>query len=244
LHYLVISKRPEFTDKGEVVPSQCEPDTGDWQLNLVLDGNEERLVTGIYNELRTIQRACAGKPPEAIRAIAARPPAATVERQPSDGLAPDDDDDVDMISAEDMTQIVDALGPDDDSAAGREDGAASVSDVPEWIAFSERQGVKVAAVRRAGGSLDVDEFFHAIVGAIAPGSRGIVLDIGKLDIGHKLLGILREISDNARSRGCFLGIVGASAGLIQAVKEASLGEKLRLFPSLDAAVRAALGGRQ
>ena len=35
VHFLVISKRPEFTPAGEIVPGQCEPYTAGWRLRLI-----------------------------------------------------------------------------------------------------------------------------------------------------------------------------------------------------------------
>ena len=56
---LVITKKPEFDVRGEVILGQCEPFTSGWSL-VMIDGENSRqiLLTGIYSDLRRIQEAC------------------------------------------------------------------------------------------------------------------------------------------------------------------------------------------
>jgi len=56
---LIITKDPEFDDRGEVVLGQCEPFTSGWKLVLVHpDCKQEQLLAGSYTDLRKIQENC------------------------------------------------------------------------------------------------------------------------------------------------------------------------------------------
>jgi len=56
---LLITKDPEFDDRGEVVLGQCEPFTSGWKLVLVHpDRKQEQLLIGTYTDLRKIQENC------------------------------------------------------------------------------------------------------------------------------------------------------------------------------------------
>lgn len=56
---LIITKDPEFDDRGEVVLGQCEPFTSGWKLVLVnADRTQEQLLSGTYTDLRKIQETC------------------------------------------------------------------------------------------------------------------------------------------------------------------------------------------
>ncbi len=58
---LLITKDPEFDNRGEVVLGQCEPFTSGWSMLLIYpDGKKEVLVTGTYSDLRKIQEGCIG----------------------------------------------------------------------------------------------------------------------------------------------------------------------------------------
>ncbi|MCZ7644768.1 MAG: hypothetical protein M5U26_05715 [Planctomycetota bacterium] len=57
---LIITKDPEFDERGEVVLGQCEPFTSGWKLILVgADRKHEELLAGTYTDLRRIQESCA-----------------------------------------------------------------------------------------------------------------------------------------------------------------------------------------
>lgn len=57
---LMITKNPEFDERGEVVLGQCEPFTPGWRLVLVgEDRSHEELLVGTYTDLRKIQESCA-----------------------------------------------------------------------------------------------------------------------------------------------------------------------------------------
>lgn len=56
---LIISKDPEFDQRGDVVLGQCEPFTSGWSLILIdKEGNRETLLVGTYTDLRKIQESC------------------------------------------------------------------------------------------------------------------------------------------------------------------------------------------
>lgn len=56
---LLITKDPEFDERGEVVLGQCEPFTSGWKLILVFeDRRHETLISGTYSDLRRIQESC------------------------------------------------------------------------------------------------------------------------------------------------------------------------------------------
>lgn len=66
---LLITKDPEFDERGEVVLGQCEPFTAGWALILVhTDKKRETLLAGNYTDLRKIQEHCFGlDDPEAVK---------------------------------------------------------------------------------------------------------------------------------------------------------------------------------
>lgn len=56
---LIISKDPEFDQRGDVVLGQCEPFTSGWSLIMInKDGTRETLLVGTYTDLRKIQESC------------------------------------------------------------------------------------------------------------------------------------------------------------------------------------------
>ena len=66
---ILITKDPDFDERGEVVLGQCEPFTAGWSLKLVrTDKSYETLLVGNYMDLRKIQEHClAIEDPEAIK---------------------------------------------------------------------------------------------------------------------------------------------------------------------------------
>lgn len=66
---IIITKDPEFDDRGEVVLGQCEPFTSAWRLVLVHpDRRMEALLSGTYTDLRKIQETCSTiDEPEKVR---------------------------------------------------------------------------------------------------------------------------------------------------------------------------------
>ncbi len=58
-HLLMITKKPEFDERGEVVLGQCEPFTSGWDLLLVNpDRTREILLSGTYTDLHKILECC------------------------------------------------------------------------------------------------------------------------------------------------------------------------------------------
>jgi anti-anti-sigma regulatory factor len=56
---LIISKDPEFDQRGDVVLGQCEPFTSGWSLIMIdKEGQREVLLVGTYTDLRKIQESC------------------------------------------------------------------------------------------------------------------------------------------------------------------------------------------
>ncbi|MCW8131814.1 MAG: STAS domain-containing protein [Planctomycetota bacterium] len=66
---IIITKDPEFDDRGEVVLGQCEPFTSAWRLILVHPNRQqEELLSGTYTDLRKIQESCTSiEEPEKVR---------------------------------------------------------------------------------------------------------------------------------------------------------------------------------
>ena len=66
---LLITKEPDFDERGEVVLGQCEPFTAGWVLKLVrTDKSHETLLVGNYMDLRKIQENCISiEDPEVIK---------------------------------------------------------------------------------------------------------------------------------------------------------------------------------
>jgi anti-anti-sigma regulatory factor len=56
---LIITKDPEFDQRGDVVLGQCEPFTSGWSLIMIdKEGQRETLLVGTYTDLRKIQESC------------------------------------------------------------------------------------------------------------------------------------------------------------------------------------------
>jgi len=228
VHMLVISKAPEFTEDGEVVPGQCEPYTSGWRLRLIANGCEEVLLFGSYYELRRIQRRCVGKTPDEIRAIAAEA-AEAMKKAAGPPLSAERDE---------ATQI---LGADDVRRAMLEMETAATSP-PEWFLEEERDGVHL--VRVAPGRperFDADGFGRALQAALEARPGPFVIDLGELDASSPPLAtVLRDVGERAVSQGRFLGVVSRHEPSRRALQAAA--PSLGLFADEATALRAAAGG--
>ena len=78
MHLLVITKKPEYGEKGHLVTGQCDPQAPGWELRLLLPPTggaappaPEALLQGAYGHLRSIQLRCRGKGLDEIRACVA-----------------------------------------------------------------------------------------------------------------------------------------------------------------------------
>ncbi|MHC4252132.1 MAG: hypothetical protein ACYS9X_23690 [Planctomycetota bacterium] len=234
MHFLVISKLPEFTPEGEAAPGQCEPYTGGWRLRLKEDGREEDILTGTYYEIRRVQRRCAGKAADEVRKLAADA-AEAMKASLSNPPAGDD--------LNESTQI---LGMDEVRRAMLEmELTAAIDDLDgtaEWLSVSQQNGVAVASLGAGLESVGADEAAGALHQAFESGGAALVIDLGGRDpAGPGFAGRLRDLAARAEEGGRFLGLVGASPGLEGELGDASSGSPPRLFADLESALAAAAG---
>ncbi len=248
MHFVVISKPPEFTPNGEVVPGQCEPYTGGWRLLLVEDGRVEEVLVGMYSEIRRVQRDCLGKAPDEVRKVAAE--AAEGVEAAAPPLPPLEDESTQILDVKDVRRAMLEMEDEEGSAAA----AAAVRSAPakdsawmeaEWVELSERDGVAIASVKPDGGSVDVEELACALGAALQEASGGLVVDLGGFSPPEKgtakvLVRTLVDLLERARPGGRFLGLVGASDQLKEAVDGAEGGPAVLLFPDVETALAAAV----
>jgi hypothetical protein len=230
VHFVAISKLPEFTEDGEVVPGQCEPYTSGWRLRLVVDGNEETLMSGTYYELRRIQRRCVGKTPEEVKTLAAESTQLTEEPR------------AELEGAEaESTQI---LGVDDVRRAMLEmESSVNPEGAPaetEWVELRDLDGLCIALVRVAGQSVDPDDLSRVLQASLLQSPRGMVLNLSEVQVSSPSLArCLRDLGERARLENRSLAIVCPYEPLQQAALDASSGT-LKFSPDVESAIKAAL----
>lgn len=237
MHFLVISKLPEFTPEGEVVPGQCEPYTGGWRLKLIVDGKHEDILSGTYYEIRRVQRRCVGKSADETRKLASEA-AEAMKATPRSGPGSDD--------ANESTQI---LGMDEVRRAMLEmELTAAIDDLDEnaeWLKVSERDGVAVVSLGAGVESVAAEAAFGAIDKAFDSGEAPFVIDLGgRGPTGDGLAGRLRDLAARARERGRFIGVVGASDDLRSELDGDSSEAVPALFADLEGALSAAAEARE
>jgi anti-anti-sigma regulatory factor len=229
VHFVAISKLPEFTEDGEVVPGQCEPYTSGWRLRLIVDGAEEVLLTGTYYELRRIQRRCIGKPPDDIKGLVAqaKESAGEVAAPPP---AAEEGESTQILGVDDVRRAMLEM-----EAAVNTDGAPAQL---EWVEVDERDGITIASVRLVGQSVDADELNRVLQSTLAQARKGLVVDLSEVQVSSPSLArCLRDLGDRARLENRQLAIVCPYEPLQQAANEAASGS-LKFCPDVDAAVKA------
>ncbi len=237
MHFLVISKLPEFTPEGEVIPGQCEPYTGGWRLKLIVDGTAEEILAGTYYEIRRVQRRCIGKSADETRKLASE--AAKAMNAAQQG-GPSGDD------GNESTQI---LGMDEVRRAMLEmELTTAIDDLDEnaeWLKVSERDGVAVVSLGAGVESVDAKAVLGAIGRAFDSGESAFVVDLGdRGPAGDGFPGHLRDLAARARERGRFLGVVGASDDLRSELDGDSSEDAPLFFANLEGALSAAAEARE
>jgi anti-anti-sigma regulatory factor len=231
LHFVGISKLPEFTEDGEVVPGQCEPYTSGWRLRLVVDGESETLLSGTYYELRRIQRRCIGKTPDEIRTMAteaAESVGKTASQLPQAG---EGDQATQILGVEDVRRAMLQM----EAAINTEGGPGEL----EWVEMSERDGMLVATVRAVGETVDTDELGRVLQAALVQTQKGMVVDLSELQVSSPALArCLRDLGERARLENRNLQLVCVHEPLQQAAQEASAGS-LKFSSDVEAAIKAA-----
>ena len=232
MHFLVISKLPEFTPEGEVIPGQCEPYTDGWRLRLIEDGREESVLTGTYYELRRVQKRCAGRSADDARRLAAEAAEAMKDPSSPDGSPRDE--------AGESTQI---LGMDEVRRAMLEmELTAALDDFEgeaEWLSVSRQNGVAVASVGSGVESVGAYEAAGALGKAFESSAEAFVIDLaGHAPAGAGFAEHLGRLAAIAREKGRFLGLVGASEDLTGQLGVSSE-DGPRLFGDLEGALAAA-----
>jgi hypothetical protein len=228
----VISKQPEFTEDGEVIPGQCEPYTTGWRLRLIEDGREEVLLAGTYFELRRVQRRCTGKTSEEIRKITAESKDAIQRAAKAPPLAGDADEPTQILGLEEVRRAMQEM---EAAASSGETGLYS-----DWFELSDHGGVRVAALRDPASEVGADDIARVLGAAFATAPGAFVVDLTKFTGGGPAHArALRDLADQARSSGRFLGISGLAGAIEKAVAEAQLTQDFDLYADVDSAVAAA-----
>lgn len=229
MHFLVISKLPEFTPEGEVIPGQCEPYTGDWRLRLIEDGHEESILEGTYYEIRRLQRRCVEKSVDDMRKLAAEA-LEEMKASPSSGASTDNE-------SGESTHI---LGMDEVRRAMLEmELSAALDDLDgkaEWLRVTQQNGVAVASLGPAFESVETDEAGIALLRAFHSSEAAFVIDLGPAGAG--IADHLRRLAVAAKDSGRFLGLVGASEDLAGRLRDDSSEAAPRLFADLESALAA------
>jgi len=234
VYSLVISKLPEFTPEGEVIPGQCEPYTDGWRLRLIEDGREDSILAGTYYELRRVQKRCVGRTADDARKLAAEAAEAMKDPSSADGSARKD--------ASESTQI---LGMDEVRRAMLEmELTAALDDFEgeaEWLSVSQRNGVAIASVGSGVESVGAYEAAGALGKAFEAGEAAFVIDLGgRAPAGAGFAEHLGRLAARAKEKGRFLGLVGGSEDLAGQL-DGSSEDGPRLFDDLDSALAAAGG---
>jgi hypothetical protein len=232
VHLLVISKLPEFTEDGEVVPGQCEAYTTGWRLRLIEDGREDTLLRGTYHELRRVQRRCASKTPEEIRGLTAEAKEAIEMAAKAPPLAGEVDESTQILGADEVRHAMQEM---EEAATAGETGLYS-----DWFEFSDHGGVRVATVQNSTDEVNSDEIGRVLGAAFATAPGGLVVDLANFNGGGAAHArVLRDLSERARSENRFLGITGLGEVLRGAADEAKVTQQLAVFPDVESAVAAA-----
>jgi len=164
---LIISKKAQFNDKGEVVIGQCEHHTDGWRLRIYKSGAkaDETLYEGTYYECREIQLQGIGKTEEEIWEI--------VENCKQNGIKPTIGMDETALGDED-TQMVDAAEIKKSLADGRPKA--------EEFSVEVKDSEDAVIVRVAGNFLqeDVGTFSDVMLSLLDAGKNKILLDLGSV----------------------------------------------------------------
>jgi anti-anti-sigma regulatory factor len=230
LHFVAISKLPEFTEDGEVVPGQCEPYTSSWRLRLVVDGETETLISGTYYELRRIQRRCIGKSPDDIRAMAAEAAASVGKSAMQPQQTGEGDQATQILGVEDVRRAMLQM----EAAVNAEGGPTQL----DWVELSMEDGKTLASVKSAGEMVDTDELGRVLQAALARTEKGMVVDLSGVEASsHALARCLRDLGHRAHLENRQLQIVCPHEPLQQAAYEASAGS-LNFAPDVETALKA------
>lgn len=217
---LAIVKKPEFDARGEVVLGQCEPFSSGWNLLLYppLDRQEaptgygppQKLLSGVYGDLRKIQEACAGiDEVEAVRKRAAEMKAlltSSVIGAVAADLAARHED------AADSTKILEPtktdLMPADPVAAQDETVLLEPPTGKEdFFALRTQDGAVIATV---GGCLDEVSVLKAKLAALLESEpRALVVDLERLpNLAAQAARDLLAVRDDCRKRNISFALCG------------------------------------
>ena len=232
MHLFVISKLPEFTEDGEVIPGQCEPYTTGWRLRLMENGREEELLRGTYYELRRVQRRCAGKTPEEARRLAAESRDALRKAVRPSPVPGETEEATQILGVEEVRRAMDEM---EAAASAGETGLYS-----DWFEFSDHGGVRVAVVRDSGDAVSADEIGRVLNAAFSSAAGGLVVDLAGFSSGSPAHArVLRDLAERARFEARFLGIVALGDALRTAASEVGCTELLDVHADVESAVAAA-----
>ncbi len=228
MHVLVISRPPDFTPDGEIIPGQCDPTTDGWRLRLVEDGVEEVLLEGTYLQLRRVQGRSAGKPVEEARRLAAE---AALEMADAASRTAEVGEGTEILGVGEVHRAMFEF----ELAASLGEGAAEL----DWIGFSERGRISVASFKAGEPGATAERVGLVLKAALDSAPAGLVVDLSNLKPdGTETARAVAGLVERARAAERFLGFVGASDEIGRALSEAAGGAGC-VFADVDAAIAAA-----
>ncbi len=228
---LVISKRPEFNETGEVVLGQCEPYTSGWRLRLVNSSeDEEVLMEGTYYDLRRIQKQCKGMEPDEIRKA--------VEKAMEDASGTSTPVVMSTAStgakANESTQILSA--DDVRKAMAEAEAAGERYEAPLNITI-RREG-PVYVISLPGGRVPLDEasFCRKIEETIGRSEIGVAIDLtGVPRLSSRMIKEFVRFKSLAEQRSRRFALAGAEETVMRVLELMNLEKVLPLYPSVTAA---------
>lgn len=175
-HLLVITKVPEFDERGEVVLGQCEPFTSGWDLLLVApDHSREILLSGTYSDLHKILESCHGmetaeavkKRVEEMRALQNTSVTETVAVELSRG----DSDERTAVLEPTVTSELPALPEELLELQEKEDG---------FFEIKMEEGILVALITSPDRASEVPELKKHLLDLLEREPKAIVLDLARV----------------------------------------------------------------
>lgn len=223
MHFLVISKFPVFTDEGEIIPGQCEPDTPGWRLRLFEDGTESILMEGTYLLLRRVQKMAFGKTVAETRLIA------TEAENDALGTASDETREAtEILDYSDVRQAM--LGLDLSAVLGES------SENLDWFELDEQDGITLATLNKAQESVTASLIALTLKTVSSHIDTPLVIDLATTERdATEVSEILSGVVTEAVERNQFIGLIGVSDDLKSALENKLSRSDGLVFPDFASA---------
>ena len=228
---LIISKRPEFNEDGEVVLGQCEPYTSGWRLRLVDSSEEEEsLMEGTYYDLRRVQKRCKGLGNSEVYALVEE-----AKKESTGSASP-----VIMSSNAKANEATQILDPEEVRRAMAEaEAAGEPYEAPLNIEISTEGPVLVIGL--PGGRMPLDEasFCRKIEETIGLAEVGLVIDLtGVPRLSSRMIKEFVRFKALAEQRTRRFALAAAEETVMRVLELMNLEKVLPLYPSVNAAMSA------